>query len=418
MCLRGVLNAGAHLFLKGDDGDCDECPIDCEACAAECGCLPNCFTSTLTADPEQANEGDEVEVTFTLTGVLPASECPCLQLALGDLCTDQDCCFATQNPACCYVYEDCIECVDRRQGKAHKGGAKPKPHSTPGSPAAQPAVNSTAPAKPWRKPTHRAPTSPAQPKVPHGRSPGRAAFDPSNIYVELFIIGDATWTDEGKRRGKSGAKDAKAPTKVLQGQVRQIGSPLQTTDGYTDNDGSFTATLTVNGPGPITVLVLTISECIPRFPSAVTINYPVPDNTDCNTTDCNTTLPVAKVALIPKKAHRHVHEHVEFTAIAVDASDNPVVGANITFRVFGDCDPTTELATAVTGAGGIAHITIAGRKPGDVWVVAAAVDAAGAPLVSEPAHVHVFPGGYNYPEEPEERYEYHYRGHDWDHRCV
>lgn len=154
-----------------------------------------------------------------------------------------------------------------------------------------------------------------------------------------------------------------------------------------------TATLRVTGDGPITIIVTYISFNAPAYPSAAVINLQggAPVN------------PVSKLKLIPTKAYRHVHDPATVTVLASDASNNPVSGAKVVFSVAGDCKPSTDATVKTTDANGIATIMLYSNEKGVASVVAAGVDATGAPVLSSAAHV-IFFEHKGYAEEREREY--------------
>jgi hypothetical protein len=99
---------------------------------------------------------------------------------------------------------------------------------------------------------------------------------------------------------------------------------------------------------------------------------------------------ITKLTLIPSKAYRRCHDPITLSALATDAAGAPVAGAKVAFSAFGDCHPDSDKAVKTTGASGIATITLNSHVPGVESVVAAGVEANGAPVLSDAAHVHFY----------------------------
>jgi hypothetical protein len=116
--------------------------------------------------------------------------------------------------------------------------------------------------------------------------------------------------------------------------------------------------------------------------------------TPCN--PCNPGVPVASIKLSPHKARRHCGDSLTITAVAKDANGATVAGAKVTFLAHGDCHPANPLATATTGANGVATYTLLADEPGVASVVASGVGADGAAVLSNVVHVYYeghHPGG-------------------------
>jgi hypothetical protein len=201
------------------------------------------------------------------------------------------------------------------------------------------------------------------------------------IAVSIFIVGnlevDSMIVDAPQRIV------SKAPATAHRPGAKQIPSEGRGDVYFTDSDGKIRLTATV-GEGPALIYVTSAG----KIPSV----YPVHQaaflliNTECGGA---IGAPVSKLKLIPSKAYRHCDDPLTITALAVDANNDPVSGANVAFSVFGDCHPAGEKIVKTTAANGIASITVESHVPG-VDSIVAAVDVNGAPVLSDPAHVHYF----------------------------
>jgi hypothetical protein len=129
----------------------------------------------------------------------------------------------------------------------------------------------------------------------------------------------------------------------------------------------------------------------------------------CNTggSDRLARRPVATVATLklrPAKAYRNFHDSITLTALARDMSGTAVQGATVVFAMHGDClHRTTQPPSVVTNAAGEAPFKLVADESGAVTVVAAALGANGAIIMSE-ASVIFFYTHHWHREERERRY--------------
>jgi hypothetical protein len=98
---------------------------------------------------------------------------------------------------------------------------------------------------------------------------------------------------------------------------------------------------------------------------------------------------VAELLLSPAKAYRRCHDPITVVALALNASGRGVAGAKLAFSVQGD-DKSSQQVVKTTDATGRASFTIYGDKPEAITVVAAAVGADGAPVLSQPSNLFFF----------------------------
>jgi hypothetical protein len=158
--------------------------------------------------------------------------------------------------------------------------------------------------------------------------------------------------------------------------------PSQVLFAFTNSQGEATIRVTLNDPGAVTVAAA--PEGAFNFaPVAVVLSEGGGGGNVGGP-------PISKLKLIPSKAYRHCHDPITLSALATDASGAPVAGAKVAFSAFGDCHPDTDKAVKTTGSNGIATITLNSHVPGVESVVAAGVDANGAPVLSDAAHVHFY----------------------------
>lgn len=113
--------------------------------------------------------------------------------------------------------------------------------------------------------------------------------------------------------------------------------------------------------------------------------------------------PVVKLLLRPTKAYRHCHDPITLTAQAMDAAGLPVANASVTFATFGDCKPIADTVVGSTDAAGMVSVTLSSDKPGAVAVVAAAANAQGVAVLSDPSNV-IFFEEHRYVEDREPEY--------------
>jgi len=113
--------------------------------------------------------------------------------------------------------------------------------------------------------------------------------------------------------------------------------------------------------------------------------------------------PVAKLLLHPTKAYRLCDDPITLTAQALDAASLPVANATVTFAIFGDCKPTADTDDSTTNAAGMVSVTLRSDTPGAVAVVAAAANAQGVAVLSDPSNV-IFFDEHRYVEDRESDY--------------
>jgi hypothetical protein len=99
--------------------------------------------------------------------------------------------------------------------------------------------------------------------------------------------------------------------------------------------------------------------------------------------------PITSLKLVPYKAYRRLDDPITINAVAVDANNDPVAGAKVVYSVAGDCKPETLGGESVvtTVSMGVAAITVSGREPGMISVVAAGVNVNREPGVTKASHI-------------------------------
>lgn len=224
----------------------------------------------------------------------------------------------------------------------------------------------------------------------------------ASVQVELMIIGPADWTNASGDRAPLFGK-APAP-----GERNPPYSSLIFPD-FVGYGNTAWASFTVLDVGLIVVQANAITDTsggelngvIARTQGAYIL---VNTRSECNCTDCNTSGSVATLKLRPAKAYRHFHDPITLTAVARDMSGTPVQGATVVFAVHGDClHRTTQPPSVVTNAAGEAPFKLVADESGAVTVVAAALGANGAIIMSE-ASVIFFYTHHRHREERERRY--------------
>jgi hypothetical protein len=214
-----------------------------------------CYTSTLTVNKPQAAVNEVVEVTLDVTGVDPT--CPACQ-EIDEACRFYECCLAkvaevddsgNVNPSCCEDFDACSTCALLERKPAAGTSLKTKPGSKTAPPSSSRNSTSTQKRGGWDRhsPNPRAPQQPRE-----------QAFPPFFfLQARLTIVGNARWINP------SGPDTQQ---KTLPAKQVDPGVWVDTTFvGPTNDDGSVTANLRVEGRGPITVLVdyISFEEVVP-----------------------------------------------------------------------------------------------------------------------------------------------------------
>lgn len=165
------------------------------------------------------------------------------------------------------------------------------------------------------------------------------------------------------------------------GVARQVPQG-ESTYAFVGPAGEAYARLRVTGPGQITVFINFIDTLSGEGEGVASVE-PITINS-CASGATST------LALLPHKAYRHVHDGIALTAIAYDASNQPVKGANVTFALEGGCDPRVDRMTATTDVTGVATVTVVAHKPGALTVRAAATGSGGVPVLSQTSNIIYF----------------------------
>jgi len=192
----------------------------------------------------------------------------------------------------------------------------------------------------------------------------------------------------------------KAPTRS---QARQLDN-TDVLEVLSDASGVATATLNIDGPGPIIVYAGVVDNTATYQPTALVINGQAASGGG------GVGSHVARLLLAPTKSYRHCDDAITLQAYALDTNNAPVVNATVAIAVYGDCEPTTQHVSGTTDEHGIATLTLLSKEPGVVSVMAAAVNSQGAPVLSQPSHVFFF----NERHHAEEREREYFGNHEYD----
>lgn len=213
-------------------------------------------------------------------------------------------------------------------------------------------------------------------------------------YVELQLIGPASWTDASSVFNPTGA-----PNPTLRSTSTCAIVPSNTLTWAGVQNSSAWAEFRVTGKGPIAVQANYLETDERKSPSTKQGGDPtiqqsifggLGDYIFFNSDTASGS--VATLTLTPAKAYRHIKDAITLKVVALNANGARASNVPVVFAVHADCDyRTTQPQTVVTNAAGEASFQVVADEPGVVTVVAASsLGENGAPVLSKPSTVFFF----------------------------
>lgn len=375
-----MVHAGVHVFVKG----APEPPEDV-------GESPwSCAVVSLTTSPSTQLVGSVVQVVAKFE-----------RLDADCICDELGCCAAQDGLCdtgclgyewCCADDECCIDVTIDSTGKVAETCTAPtKPTQPVDTPVTTPAAlptSETGGAKSRTNPPAKQPS--AQSSLRRGAPSSNNTRGYDFLYAYLVInTTNAEWVAQGIHGGKAEFFDIR---------LRQVGGrapePQVGLRVIAGDDGLASGVLKVTGKGPVVVYVEStnggyLTKTLQQQ-SAITI----------------TSTAVAKLKLLPDTAYRHCGDAITLKVQALDASNTPVANAKVAFSIAGECEPSVSNKVATTDATGCATFTFGAHEPGVATVIAAAVGANGAPVLSDSSNVFFFVERHDVDDREREYYQH------------